>query len=398
MTEIRIRIITPVFIGKGEEITPFEYIMDGDRLVIFDSYKYFRDNPDKVDKFYEKVNFSGKGFFLDDFLRENKKDRKYWKYSVKSSSFLNSHLRTLIKKGSSDMAVKSHIKDEIDHRAYIPGSSLKGAIRTAFLYNSLIGKKNSVVGQLSKSLDSWNRTDFGGKKYEAGKIKRIFSSFFKSSFTADMSPVKNNDAQNDIFRFLKVSDSTGKKNCFELNLMDSYSFNYYKDYKTVYETISAESKFKTEINIERDIFQENFRNIIKWNNSEKLTLSSIFKMINKFSLDILNYELNYFKKLNGNYPEKSEKYCQILKGHIEKAGEDKAYISIGQGSGWHKMTIGILIKEWIGEEYFKFLRDALNLAPRRLDFDFPKSRKLIVKYPPKDIEIPAGWIQLSKKS
>ena len=56
------------------------------------------------------------------------------------------------------------------------------------------------------------------------------------------------------------------------------------------------------------------------------------------------------------------------------------------------MTIGLLLQK--DQRFaFKALRKELRLAPDRLDFDYPKSRKLLMKSE-QEIQTVYGWVEL----
>ena len=81
-----------------------------------------------------------------------------------------------------------------------------------------------------------------------------------------------------------------------------------------------------------------------------------------------------------------------LKTLIEQADAHTCYLCLGEGAGWNKRTIGMLLEQ---DEHFDFkkLRKTLRLAHERLNFEYPKSRKMLMK---SDDEVQAvfGWVRI----
>ncbi|MEQ8189847.1 MAG: type III-A CRISPR-associated RAMP protein Csm5 [Candidatus Eremiobacterota bacterium] len=390
MTQIRIEAVTPVFIGKGEEITPFDYVLTEDRFAVFDVQKYFKKKAGRVEEFYRKVNSNPGEFSLSDFLNNDRTDRDCWKYSVKSSVLIKKILEESIRAKKPEMSVKSHIKDELTGTPYIPGSSLKGAIRTAFLYNILRNDKNHVKKHMEKLIGEAKNASFYDRKFIEKKLKN--PSFLSEPFKGlcDIA----NDAQKDLFKLLNIADSSPEEDCLELNLIDTYSFNKYKNYRTIYETIKKGTIFHTLIHINEYLLHEKLKPTISWNNSYLITIKKLFQILNCFAMEIIDHESWFFENIMGNFPIKIKEFYKNFSEEVGDAKDNTAYLSIGQGSGWHKMTAGILLQKLLEKEDFNELRYALNLAPKHIAFPYPKSRKLIMGKPGEGIS-PVGWIKIT---
>lgn len=193
---------TPLHIGSGEEITPFEYIVEAeDKLSVY-PYDYLLNKISEVLKgeallscmSYLKVKAkTGQFDTLSEFLERFKLSEKIEpKYKV----FLNSH-----ELGSS---VKAFIKNL--QGPYIPGSEIKGALRTAFFYGVIkndpeLKKKffDTVSSYLKKAKQMVNkRKSEQLKEFEKG-LNEIEKLVFRAS--------KKDEAQFDLFKALHISDS-----------------------------------------------------------------------------------------------------------------------------------------------------------------------------------------------
>ena len=123
------------------------------------------------------------------------------------------------------------------------------------------------------------------------------------------------------------------------------------------------------------------------------SLEQLVKAANTFSIDICNWEQKFFEKsVEGIDVKPILDFYQDLKKRIQHAESSVCYLCLGQGAGWHKMTVGMLLERDRNFDFRK-LRRTLRLADRRLNFEYPKSRKMLMK---SDDEIQAvfGWVEL----
>ena len=167
MFDCKLKIISPIHIGTGNEYSNSEFIHSrgknkkGDKLNLIkriNLQEYYKDlSSDKKDKFL--VNLTN-NLSLEEF--DKKINNKYLRY------------RTIDK-------------------AYIPGSSIKGSIKTALLYNEL------------KDVDV---REFIEERYGKTRVKRReWNKFVDNKFSTP----KKNSAQYSIMRFLQISDTTTTK-------------------------------------------------------------------------------------------------------------------------------------------------------------------------------------------
>ena len=194
---VNIKVISPVHIGSGEGYGASEYLpvtlknKSGEKVKTFKrisvSDYYISLDDDKRENFIE--NLSNTDFSLKDFDTKISNDfRKYLAINKCSASPKNQDIEETIKSLN---------------KAYIPGSSLKGAIKTAILYNLFdFEDTNKIARFISK------------KRWEFNKE---YNKFMDGFFTSN---VRGPSAQKDVFKFLQVSDSTDAK---QIGVYDIYS-------------------------------------------------------------------------------------------------------------------------------------------------------------------------------
>ena len=182
-----IQILTPLHIGTGNRINPVEYVID-DRFYRVDMENLFRDDSFDSEKFIS--NAKGGQLYLGEFGADAGK--KHARYTI---SFSDIHTKQNLKKsiGSPNAEVFEFIKSR--DMPYIPGSSIKGAIRTAILWYVL----KEDLKLLQKVVEIIEKQDRVKPKEADDKIDKL---------------VFGKNPNYDLLRTLQVSDTncTGKDN------------------------------------------------------------------------------------------------------------------------------------------------------------------------------------------
>lgn len=197
---------SPLFVGNGSDVLKNSYLFipSTKTVCFFDMERFFEMlvEENKVDE-YEKYIMRGENNFAN-FLRNvcklpYKKEKSLYSYSVHAAEGVSDadskkSIRTFMRR--KEFADDGSVK----YAAYIPGSSLKGALRTAVLLRMM---KEEKRGQ-------WNNgkrmTDLEGEYLNTLHLK-------KDKKKQDWA----NDAVNSLFRGISVSDSQSiSDNCMIL--------------------------------------------------------------------------------------------------------------------------------------------------------------------------------------
>ena len=371
--ECNLKVLSPVYIGSGNDYGASEYVSTkaknkkGEILKIFkriDVSKYYLSlNDDEKDEFINDL--STPNFRLADFDSKIPNEyRSYFTYNkCKNNPGPNQDIGEIIK---------------TLNKAYIPGSSIKGAIKTAILYNSVdFEDVKRVLGKINHS----PKGSFLGR--------REYEDFINSQFSSDNF---RNAAQSSIMKFLNIFDSSDAK---KVSVYDIFSVmatspsgnkTYVRNRKTVIsflETIDVGNnlKFKLSTNFDKDIYRT-----LRINDKKHLIdLDYIKESIYKFSKAYINHELEFAEENSISYLEKFYKKREKLNT------PDKPMLKIGGGSGFLATTIGLKIKEhddYNFDDYFEKVRSITK--GKSYDYCFPKSRKVTFRG-----GYPLGWVQLS---
>ena len=240
--QLQLKTITPIHIGNGEELSPLDYIFDGKfyyRITQNQFVEFIKDIPEGVEKFVEWAEERAKEIIaLQNREREFSKNRRdynqelsylkesfnYLKFAElhgQESAFIeylqnNTDIPKVPFKGKE---IKGQVRGAMKtatQQVYLPGTSLKGAIRTALLYHFLQNKadQNTIKEILERNLQKAKASIQKGGKTR--KIQANFAdeleqlAFYGAWYNPDdkkrPDKIKRNDEKFDIMKFLFVSD------------------------------------------------------------------------------------------------------------------------------------------------------------------------------------------------
>lgn len=272
---------------------------------------------------------------------------------------------------------------------YIPGSSMKGAIKTALLYDFF---KNSKDGQkvLEEILIKTSN------KYEECKFTLDEIESFRRNRRKVPWNLKN-DLKNDlrdfnIFLDSKINlffgdirakrDSKLKKWVQDYSKVRIYDSNTFEGNYSVYKTerLSIKSGEKgipvvkegIDSNVEFDVEWQILPTIehpdLQYLNDEKQAIPQLLKRLNDFALDYLEMETSLFADLLDKLEEKGvnarelktyENYLnqqENLFDLIEENEKEKGYLSLGNGKTFWQNSIGLAIYKKDKEVFSKYVR------------------------------------------
>lgn len=293
---------------------------------------------------------------------------------------------------------------------YIPGSSIKGAIRTAIAYHLLKYPDRYQVPS-SKRVSAIEQT----LRERVGKLnphqqKFLDDDLFMESLFSDFSltyqgrtaQLRNRSGSSpntDFLRVLKVTDSqpllektvkTKKGTPLALNLpvvaeviISSRFPNYSAKYKA---SIYAEMvrNVKTEFTLSLDT------EMVSWfrhNQGMQLpftTLNELLQICQEFTQDQWDYEHDYWQAIKNNPKANGRNLDFDYIRDFYEPTECPQTLRLGWGSGMTGTTVDLLLEDELRQE----IRDTCGLeAP---NFEAPKSRRTVVS-PKGEIRFVPGW-------
>jgi CRISPR type III-A-associated RAMP protein Csm5 len=355
---MKIKILSPVHIGAGERKTRMNFVLKDNKAYFIneDLFNSLINNAGLTDKFIQWASQGGND--ISQFLSD---------YSEIENKLLEKSLYVLPIRGFIDRDVALHIKDS-ENRFFIPGSSIKGAIRTALLYN-VLEETRPDINQLLKGIPDTDiigvlNVDKNKSKWIGMEIEKFV---FRTGFRKNDGIISYGDAKYDLLKFIHFSDAYPLK--AEYSIMPVRTFSSIsktlmnvKSHITNVEVIeSGEFSCNLEIDMKSLLLLKNVDERKEWiglkkkfkdvfgfnltelesNNLEKYKVRIIDRLLEtctKFYQKKMekDWELIDNKEVKDRYKSFSlerlkDLYPKVLKGIIE----------LGFGGGWKGKTMGL---------------------------------------------------------
>lgn len=437
--EYKIKTLSPVHIGCGEQLTGLNFILDGKKMYVLEPESIISLlGPEKGLKFAQwlEINSNEIAKLDAEHWEEKKKDPRSEKTKTAKRDLKNKkqslNLRVFVDerklvsleqlKGKAvyliaaqdgvykDSEISPFVKQA--RMPYIPGTEIKGAIRTAILYCSL---------QTDKSLQSWlseklkgfqaqhaqslalvaNEKNLGkpnpnNQRQKLSKLKEFLEkemSRISDQFEENVLTCKP-DAKYDVMKFLQVGDSpllrvedlvVGKAEPFNMSNKFPIICEYLRP-----ETLIPLTSFKLETNnsrtkkLDRMGFTESHKKLMSG-------LNVIMSCCHYFYANLLQEEILYFKKHG------KTSIVEHLQQIAKLNSPESPVLRIGKDEGYNSLTVGLAVKKLMPELY----ENVLIHATKNKSYDsqhggpFPKSRKIVHW---NGTEMTAGWVQLMPKT
>ena len=168
---VNLHILSPIHVGSGQELDPFSYVIRNSDLLLIDLVKWMADYEDKdtlrqmmnSDNFAEVRSFISEKFDSDAAVLA--------KLPVESPKLLNTYSKVIRDKDPrNQVLVEAMTRNEIEGIAYIPGSSIKGAIRTAIANRFTLAAK---VGPGDGHKGAYSRKIFGAVNVDPMRYLKV---------------------------------------------------------------------------------------------------------------------------------------------------------------------------------------------------------------------------------
>lgn len=291
---------------------------------------------------------------------------------LQNPAFFRYNLTGFPRSSKTDARLKSCIKDVYDC-AYIPGSSLKGALRTALAWTGWT--------EIKPRLD---RAAFGRSRSWAGQPleKKLFGL----------------DPNHDLLRALQVSDCTGScKPGSRLMVVNAQVLTHKSAGSPVeLEAISGDTKFTGTLRVNDALFSPMAERVLGFSN-RRHWLDELLPRVNSHSLARMKDLSNWFDETDGGKPIAS--FYRQLAGY--KLAPNQAFMQLGWGTGWDGSTFWTHLQQdkYLFEQIvrdFRMHKANRSSQPRKPGDPFPRSKRAAMKIVegPAAPAAPLGWVLL----
>lgn len=360
--DVSLTTLTPIHIGDGDDLRlMFEIVTRGKHTYRLDEDALLNAKADLL-----KSGPDGSYPLPGELLNESDwQNPKFFRYTIPGFPRSN----------KTYAEVKSFIKDVYD-RPYIPGSSLKGALRTALAWNGW----NEVKPKL-------NRNELGRHRNWAGqKLERnIFG----------------RNPNYDLLRTLQVSDCNGPKEPGEgLVLVNAQVLTKRSHGSPIeMEAMRGDVCFTGTIKIDDPLFE--------MPEAEKLGFANRRHWLDELTARVQNHSRARIQKLITWFEDADE--CTQIAQFYQKLYNSalqpyQALMQLGWGSGWDGKTFGTHLQEDINlfekiVEDFGLHKHQIGSPPRQPGDPFPRSKRAVMKVKGNDAIAfaPFGWVLFEMK-
>lgn len=387
--DIQLETIAPVSIGNSELLSPYtDYVFADERKKIhlvdknaieqtifeIDEQKEGKEQSlmdEYIHLIHNSFDNNRSGFKLKEFLESpDYLGMSSNDYATQTISFegLNPNYRQEIKCTTKN-----------NEHPYIPGSTIKGAIKAAILYAWLTDEKQHgmVDRMMRKVLNTFDKSEqdidiierISGKNYKSredwteirnrrrnieryhgGKdLANLFDSTIEELLTKDHKKISRD------FTKLSVTD-TGNFSKEDLIIQLTNRLHYNKGVVSIpanLEAIAPNNNQFFKIGIDANFYHENLKFL-----NESQPIEALFKKINKFHEDNLDMELelldsrDWYKHARPRERQIFDRYQRFLEARyddIKNALPHEAYLCLGFGKSFFYNSIGMLVYDWSDE-------------------------------------------------
>lgn len=382
-----IEVLTPTIIGGQDKIQSFEFVKDGDYLYFINFDRLLEENLFKesfIDELSHGLSTGGRDFNIKDVLaRYNIDFKNSSKYRLKLEG---------VKRISKEVVpfVKSA------GRFYIPGSSLKGAIRSfvtkALNRNFIQLYENDLSSAYQKTLNSADRRNSVDPKYVSKDAEeKIFATPYESPF-----------------KHLKISDShfvsSENAGVYEIKVMNicggqvkwfagrSNEDDPDRAVSIIAEGIKPGTKLNGSIRVEKDFVEGNqvvrgIKEKMGINSSATSPTEFLADVLKSVSKDYIQREINFYTRYK--QAQIVSEYQKLL-NVLNSLDKNQFLIQIGFSTGYLSKTVGIFFNKNHFEKLAKVDRQS-KIYPEL----FPKTRRLVFKNG--QVWTVPGWIKVTIK-
>ncbi len=365
----QLKTITPVHIGTGEILSQIDGFYDNGRWHRIDIDAVLAAIPEsELNRL--TIAMGQRNFQWGRYLSTNQRSASY----------------TLpCPEDPRETEIREAIKD-VFGRPMIPGSSIKGAIRTALLWDLISDDNKEAQNDLKEQVQRRTNRSWVGQGIE----RRVLGK----------------DPNHDLMRVVQVSDTAPIPiEALEMGVAWTVTLNRdgelvpkregNREYKTFVEQIRAEQTFDFSIKIDKSLFRQREKGELGYSDrQEQVVCEELAEVCNFVGKGLAKDEAEFYDYYR--LPELANFY-ESLANQIENLSDGAFILPIGWGTGYLAKTVtGLLTGD--DTDLMMKLRRHYRLGRSRsggdyYDDEFPKTRRVL--YDRQRPKSPLGWVQIT---
>lgn len=373
MINATLKVLTPVHVGSGRQLqgnAECLYFQGAKKLAVVDEEKIFSIiGKEQIDTWVNYIENPSSTFL--DYLHQRKPD-------IRPEDIAS---RVIPLKGAMEPQPHHPLREQIRTgfgHPYIPGSSLKGALRTAIFATTLEQRNESIGERLLKN------------KHDKFKDQTLQQEVF------------GKDPNHDWLRLLQVGDfnftdvNTHAAFCESLNYYGRDEYRMKDLIRVLIEYIPAGAEAKGDIRIPDNQQKAcaKMRHFSKgWSrdlHADNLNLPDLFRLVNEHNKSLLEREIERYD--NADLPEQVDEMIpelEALLAQFATLGDNECMLRFGFGTGYKTMT-----GDWVSNpdlidgHLYDQISAAARKTPKYNDFYLPKTRRVILG------GLQMGWVKI----
>lgn len=350
--------LTPIQVGNGNQIYPYNYVIKNGFYYRIELSETIEKFPNKIKDDFIRLLENNNMVKIRSFIFDNYKEEYGYLYKSPVDKNVETDYFNKINGAKKSNEENQLIVEEFigNHMGkFIPGSTIKGALRNAFLFGEFKkeecgytlnretedkrGRKIRTAPFILKNVD---------RKYEKKEAdKREARILGLNNLEPKVDPFKNlivtdTETDNDLIKIKKIERVSIKDNKANMPMGDfeltksRYSDNEEKDLKfkiIINEYDISDEKLNNLLKNNKDSFD-----IIKSNNRASVYIENLFEYLNLKAKSILKEDIKFFDKAG---EIKLTKVSKKLLEQLENLKENEALVRFGRGAGFNSTTLNL---------------------------------------------------------
>ena len=377
-----LQILTPVHIGSGEALNQ----IDGCYL----NGRWYHIDLDKV-LAHPSTDLNA---LTSDMADRNFRWQRHLQQHTTDLSELSAY-SLVCPQSPEEVEIREAIKS-VGDRPYIPGSTLKGAIRTALL-GEILSADNDIYYKSLNQLETAIQRGARGNPRREQPARQIESLAFGT------------DPNRDLLRALQISDTEPlNSDTLEIGMAWTVTLNQNNQlvqkiegnraYKNFVQQFQSNQRLTFTLKIDDLLFREHEKDRLSFSDLQENVLHDIAEVCRSATHALMNSEREFFEKYN--FSEIANLYDRLIRLNTNLP-EGAFLLQIGWGTGYRANTVASLFTEdpESREELQIDLRERFRLGESRSERgqydprEFPKTRRIL--YRGQNPIAPFGWVKIS---
>lgn len=343
--------LTPIQVGNGNQIYPYNYVIKNGFYYRIELSEIIDKFPSKIKEEFIRLLENNNMIKIRSFIFDNYKKEYGYLYKAKIDKnvedfYLKKIKGVELKNEENQLIIEEFIGNHMGK--FIPGSTIKGALRNGFLFEEF--KKDGYSYTLDREIEDRRGRKIPTAPFVLKNIDKKYEKTESDKREAKILGLDKLEPKIDPFKSLIVTDTEICDNLIKIKKIErvsikekkgNMSMNNFEITKSLYSDNEENNlSFKIIIN-EYDISEELLNTLLKGNivtNKKNIYLENIFKHLNLKAKAILKEDIKFFDKAGEiNLTKISKKLLEQL----ENLKENEALIRFGRGAGFNSTTLNL---------------------------------------------------------